>query len=75
MNYPGQLPLIMQIQPEDSKTLQILQTKDHVLLNPEYNTGLRAVPLNKTARNITWSQWVGTSTGKWEGDIIGSGLL
>jgi hypothetical protein len=70
MNYPGQLPLIMQIQPEDSKTLQILQTKDHVLLNAEYNTGFRAVPLNKTARNITWSQWMGTSTGKWEGDSL-----
>ena len=70
MNYPGQLPLIMQIQPEDSKTLQILQTKDHVLLNAEYNTGLRAVPLNQTQRNITWSQWMGTSTGKWEGDSL-----
>ena len=66
----GQLPLITQIPPEDSKTLQILQTEDHVLLNAEYNTGLRAVPLNQTERNITWPQWMGTSTGRWEDDSL-----
>ena len=70
LNYPGQLPLITQIPPEDSKTLQILQTEDHVLLNAEYNTGLRAVPLNQTERNITWPQWMGTSTGRWEDDSL-----
>ena len=70
LNYPGQLPLITQIPPEDSKTLQILQTKDHVLLNAEYNTGLRAVPLTQTRRNITWPQWMGSSTGKWEGNSL-----
>ncbi len=70
LNYPGQLPLIVQIGPEDSKTLQILQTEDYVLLNAEYNTGLRAVPLNQTQRNITWPQWLGTSTGRWEGDSL-----
>lgn len=70
LNYPGQLPVIVQIPPEDSKTLQILQTADHVLLNAEYNTGFRAVPLNRQERNITWPQWMGTSTGRWEGDSL-----
>jgi len=70
LNYPGQLPLIVQIPPEDSKTLQILQTDDYVLLNAEYNTGFRAIPLNTDKRSITWPQWMGTSTGYWEGDSL-----
>ncbi|MEX0964219.1 MAG: hypothetical protein WDZ52_09305 [Pseudohongiellaceae bacterium] len=70
LNYPGQLPLIVQIPPEDSKTLQILQTKDYVLLNAEYNTGLRAVPLHQEQRKISWPQWLGTATGRWQGDSL-----
>lgn len=73
LNFPGQLPLVVQIGtagPEDTKTLQILQTEDYVLLNAEYNTGLRAIPLNQTERNITWPQWMGTSTGRWDGDSL-----
>lgn len=70
LNFPGQLPVIVQIPPEDSKTLQILQTQDYVLLNAEYNTGLRAVPLGRTERSISWPQWMGRSTGRWEGDSL-----
>ena len=70
LNFPGQLPLIVQIPPEDSKTLQILQTADYVLLNAEYNTGIRAVPLGRAERKITWPQWMGTSTARWEGDSL-----
>ena len=70
LNFPGQLPLVVQIPPEDSKTLQILQTADYVLLNAEYNTGIRAIPLHQTKRNITWPQWMGTSTARWEGDSL-----
>lgn len=70
LNFPGQLPLVVQIPPEDSKTLQILQTADYVLLNAEYNTGIRAIPLGQTERKITWPQWMGTSTARWEGDNL-----
>lgn len=70
LNYPGQLPVIVQIPPEDSKTLQILQTEDYVLLNAEYNNGLRAVPLTNEERSISWPQWLGTSSGRWEGDSL-----
>lgn len=66
LNSPAQLPLIMQIGPEDSKTLQIVQTEDYVVLNAEYATSIRIIPLNIEDNPITWAQWRGVSVGRWD---------
>ncbi|GAB5500765.1 MAG: hypothetical protein PsegKO_30760 [Pseudohongiellaceae bacterium] len=70
LNSPGQLPLVIQIPPGDSKTMQIIQTRDYVVLNAEYATSIRIVPLHLDENPIAWPQWRGVSLGRWEGDTL-----
>lgn len=70
LNSPAQLPLVNPIGPEDSRTVQIIQTKDYVVLNAEYATSLRIIPLNTDSSPIIWPQWRGVSSGYWEGDKL-----
>lgn len=69
LNSPGQLPLVIQIAPGDSKTMQIIQTRDYVVFNAEYSTSVRIIPL-KEENPIIWPQWRGVSIGYWEGDTL-----
>lgn len=70
LNSPGQLPLVNQIAPGDSKTLQIVQTEDYVVLYGEYATSIRIIPLDKEHGEHLWPQWRGNSVGHWEGNNL-----
>jgi hypothetical protein len=50
--------------------IQILRTRDHVVIHVEYGDDLRVVPLNKPhAPKALWSR-LGDSIGHWEGDTL-----
>ena len=70
LNSPGQVPLVIQIGPGDSKTMQIVQTEDYVILNAEYATSIRIVPLQTKSNAISWPQWRGVSIGRFEGESL-----
>lgn len=70
LNSPGQLPIVVQIPPGDSKTMQIIQTKDYVVLNAEYSTSVRIIPLHTDDNPIDWPQWRGVSVGYWQDDTL-----
>ena len=70
LNSPGQVPLVIQIGPEDSKTIQILQFEDYVVLNAEYSTAVRVVPLHTETNPMDWPQWRGASVGRFEGNSL-----
>ncbi len=70
LNSPGQVPLVIQIGPEDSKTMQILQFEDYVVLNAEYATAVRIIPLTTEENSISWPQWRGASVGRYEGGSL-----
>lgn len=70
LNSPGQVPLVIQIGPEDSKTLQILQFEDYVVLNAEYATAVRIVPLTQGENPISWPQWRGNAVGHFESNSL-----
>ncbi|MCG8415560.1 MAG: hypothetical protein MI746_15195 [Pseudomonadales bacterium] len=70
LNSPGQVPLVIQIGPEDSKTMQILQFENYVVLNAEYATAVRIVPLATADNAISWPQWRGTSVGRFEDNSL-----
>ncbi len=50
--------------------MQIIQTRDYVVLNAEYATSIRIVPLHLDENPIAWPQWRGVSLGRWEGDTL-----
>lgn len=49
--------------------LQIVQTRDHVVLVPEMNAGPRIIPLSPDARppGLSWAGW---PQGRWDGDTL-----
>lgn len=50
--------------------IQILRTRDHVVIHVEYGDDVRVVPLTKThAPKVTWSR-LGDSIGHWEGQTL-----
>jgi hypothetical protein len=51
--------------------MQLVQTKDHVVILNEMNHDARVIPLNGRAPlPATLRQWAGTSRGSWEGDTL-----
>jgi len=70
LNSPGQLPLVIQIPPGDSKTMQIIQNRDYVVLNAEYATSVRIIPLRSDENPIAWRQWRGVSVGHWRDNTL-----
>ena len=49
--------------------IQILQTKDHLVLNMEMNHDVRIVPIGHGPRGSV-SRWMGDTIGWWEGDVF-----
>jgi hypothetical protein len=49
--------------------LQIVQTRDHIVIVPEMNVGPRIIPLDPAAREPGTS-WNGHSVGRWEGPTL-----
>jgi len=50
--------------------LQILRTRDHIVIHTEYGDDVRIVPLNRDhAPRALWSR-LGDSVGHWEGDTL-----
>ncbi len=49
--------------------LQILQTKDHLVMLFEQGSDVRIIPIGK-ARHRALPRWMGDSTGHWEGDAF-----
>jgi hypothetical protein len=52
-----------------NNNVQIVQTKDHVLLLNEMVHDARIVPLDGRVRGKT-TRWMGESRGRWEGDTL-----
>jgi len=50
--------------------MQIVQTKDYVMLLAEMNHDARIIPLANKAEGISFPQWMGNSVGHWEGNIL-----
>ena len=67
---PGQLPVTMPIPPGDSRTLQIVQTEDHVVIFGEYATAIRIVPLIDEFPQHAWPNWRGVSIGRWQANTL-----
>ena len=67
---PGQLPVTMPIPPGDSRTLQIVQTKDYVVIFGEYATALRIVPLTDQFPKNAWPSWRGNSIAQWQDNTL-----
>lgn len=49
--------------------LQILQTKDHVVIVFEQGLDARIIPIGKAAHGVV-PRWMGDSTGRWEGEAF-----
>jgi len=50
--------------------MQIVQTKDVVMLLAEMNHDARIIPLTGDPREIDYLQWMGNSQGHWEGNVL-----
>ena len=50
--------------------MQIVQTKDVVMLLAEMNHDARIIPLTGEPREIDYPQWMGNSQGYWEGNVL-----
>jgi hypothetical protein len=53
-----------------SALMQIVQTRDHVVLHTEMFHDARIVPLNARHSNRAWKTWMGESIGWFEGDTL-----
>jgi hypothetical protein len=53
-----------------NNTYQIVQTKDHVMIDVEMMHDARIVRLNQNHKPEPVKQWLGDSTGRWEGDTL-----
>ena len=67
---PGQLPVTMPIPPGDSRTLQIVQTEDYVVIFGEYATALRIIPLTDQFPDNAWPFWRGNSIASWQDNTL-----
>ena len=50
--------------------MQIVQTRDHVMLLSEMNHDARIIPLTRPDQETGFPQWMGSSVGTWEGDTL-----
>ncbi len=53
-----------------NNTYQIVQTPDHVMILVEMIHDVRIIPLNANHRPAAIRQWMGDSTGRYEGDTL-----
>ena len=50
--------------------VQIIQTKDYVVVLAEMNHDARIIPLSPQVRKMPFPQWMGHSVGHWDDDVL-----